>query len=274
MLFCHQMKALRNSSQSSNKSVGANQSLNGSHLRSMHFSLIEHEHLSESVIRQFHIGHQTILHLPSTCFLPLNESIQVLPVFKQECPKWIGHPGSTCLFSCFLSSDESYSMNQSLDGFLPAVYALLYQVFTLFSAVYALLYQEFTCFSVKNRSVKVILSSDEFTTAIYMLSVVEKSFLCSQSLNQSVEVESAIKPLSVTIYAPLLSSNEGTQIQISQIYTTDLRLPHAQSLNRCVEAIYQVFELSVIKWEHLSTNSSLKAFLPMSLCFPSLDQSS
>jgi len=34
--------------------------------------------------------------------------------------------------------------------------------------------QEFTCFSVKNGSVKVILSSDKFTTAIYVLSVVKR----------------------------------------------------------------------------------------------------
>jgi len=57
-------------------------------------------------------------------------------------------------------------MNQSSSGFLPAVYALLYL--------------EFMCFSVKNRSVKVILSSDEFTTAIYVLSVVkQKLFMLS-----------------------------------------------------------------------------------------------
>jgi len=133
-------------------------------------------------------------------------------------------------------------MNQSLDGFVPAVYALLYQVFTLFSAVYALLYQEFTCFSVKNRSVKVILSSDEFTTAIYMLSVVEKSFLCSQSLNQSIEVESAIEPLSVTIYAPSVVKQRHTNMNWSDLYDQSMA-------SAC----------SVIKQAHRSNLSSICA---------------
>jgi len=111
--------------------------------------------------------------------------------------------------------------------------------------------------------------------------LLNKSILCSQSLNQSVEVESAIEPLSVTIYAPSVIKRRHTNMNWSDLYDrsmasvgsvikqahrSNLSIIHTHFLssNKSISvwighrADSYPFVLSVIKWEHLSTNCSSK----------------
>jgi len=83
-------------------------------------------------------------------------------------------------------------------------------------------------------------NSQLLSTCVRLLN---ESFLRSQSLDQSIEVESAIKPLSVTIYAPSVIKQRHTNTKWSDLY------------NRSMASM-----CSVIEQVHRSNLSSIRAF--------------